>query len=131
MFDLAGDYRSALEKIMLYQYDCIILDINLPDNSGFSILETLHEQQKSDGVLILSARDSLDDKLTGLGLGADDYLTKTFYYSELNARNKESVRRKQFKTSKEVSFSTILINLDKRLVDVSGTQVHMNKQEND
>src|SRR3546814_18299320 len=95
MFDLAGDYRSALEKIMLYQYDCIILDINLPDNSGFSILETLHEQQKSDGVLILSARDSLDDKLKGLGLGADDSLTKPFYYSELNARIKAIVRRKQ------------------------------------
>src|SRR3546814_197121 len=129
MFDLAGDYRSALEKIMLYQYDCIILDINLPDNSGFSILETLHEQQKSDGVLILSARDSLDDKLKGLGLGADDYLTKPFYYSELNARIKAIVRRKQFKTSKEVRFSNIQINLDQRLVAVSGNQVNLTKKE--
>src|SRR3546814_14383581 len=109
---------------MLYQYDCIILDINLPDNSGFSILETLHEQQKSDGVLILSARDSLDDKLKGLGLGADDYLTKPFYYSELNARIKAIVRRKQFKTSKEVRFSNIQINLDQRLVAVSENQVN-------
>src|SRR3546814_8432934 len=114
---------------MLYQYDCIILDINLPDNSGFSILETLHEQQKSDGVLILSARDSLDDKLKGLGLGADDYLTKPFYYSELNARIKAIVRRKQFKTSKEVRFSNIQLNLDKRLVAVSGNQVNLTKKE--
>jgi DNA-binding response OmpR family regulator len=81
--DTAQGLFSAMEKINLYDYDCIVLDINLPDGSGFEILEMLCKESKSDGVIILSARDSIDDKIKGLGLGADDYLTKPFYFSEL------------------------------------------------
>src|SRR3546814_8173195 len=103
--------------------------IMLPADCGFAILEPLHENEKSEWVLVLTARDSLYDKLKGLGLGADDYLTKPFYYSELNARIKAIVRRKQFKTSKEVRFSNIQINLDQRLVAVSGNQVNLTKKE--
>lgn len=128
-YELAHNYQSAMEMVMLYDYDCIILDINLPDGSGFDILKALHKHQKSDGVLILSARDSLDDKLEGLGLGADDYLTKPFYYSELNARIKAIVRRKQFKTSKEVRFGNLQIDLDQRLVKVDQKILSLTKKE--
>src|SRR5215212_10212668 len=90
-------YSEAIRKVEDFDYDCIILDINLPDGSGFEVLKYLREDKKEDGVVIISARNSLDDKLTGLGLGADDYLTKPFHLSELNARIKALIRRKYSK----------------------------------
>ena len=81
----ASDYASALEKIAGYDYDCILLDIMLPDGSGLRILEELRRQRKPAGVIIISARDSLDDKVEGLELGADDYLPKPFHLAELSA----------------------------------------------
>lgn len=119
IYDLASDYQSALERISVYEYDCIILDINLPDGSGFDLLEILHKEDKTDGVIILSARSSLDDKLKGLELGADDYLTKPFYFSELNARIKAIIRRKQFKTNKFVRFANLIINPDQYLAGIN------------
>ena len=129
LYELAQDYSTAVEKIMLYDYDCVILDINLPDGSGFDIIQKLQKHQKSDGIIILSARDSLDDKIMGLGLGADDYLTKPFYYSELNARIKAIIRRKKFKTNKDIIFGNILIDLDQHLVKVSNEQLNFTKKE--
>jgi len=82
-YELAQNFSTAEEKIMIYDYDCVILDINLPDGSGFDILLKLQQQKRPVSVIVLSARDSLDDKIKGLELGADDYLTKPFYYSEL------------------------------------------------
>jgi DNA-binding response OmpR family regulator len=129
LYELAQDYSSAVEKIMLYDYDCVILDINLPDGSGFDIMQKLRKHQKSDGIIILSARDSLDDKIKGLGLGADDYLTKPFYYSELNARIKAIIRRKKFNTNKDILFGNILIDLDQHLVKVSNEPLNFTKKE--
>ncbi len=129
LYELAHNYSTAVEKIMLYDYDCVILDINLPDGSGFDIIQKLQKHQKSDGIIILSARDSLDDKIMGLGLGADDYLTKPFYYSELNARIKAIIRRKKFKTNKDIIFGNILIDLDQHLVKVSNEQLNFTKKE--
>ena len=97
-------YMEALQKYQSQRYDLFLLDINLPDGNGFDLLEALHKEGKTNGVIILSARDSIDDKVKGLGLGADDYLTKPFYFSELNARIKAIIRRKQFKTNKIVNF---------------------------
>lgn len=125
IYDSATRFQSAMERISLYNYDCIILDINLPDGSGFDLLETLYEGGKTDGVIILSARDSLDDKLKGLGLGADDYLTKPFYFSELNARIKAIIRRKQFKTNKLVHFANLVIEPDQYLVGVNDLENHI------
>jgi len=119
IYDSATELQSATERISLYNYDCIILDINLPDGSGFDLLDTLYKEGKTDGVIILSARNSLDDKLKGLGLGADDYLTKPFYFSELNARIKAIIRRKQFKTNKLVRFANLVIEPDQYLVGVN------------
>lgn len=122
IFDAVADLQDAMVRIALYDYDCIILDINLPDGSGFNLLETLYQKGKTDGVIILSARDSLDDKLKGLGLGADDYLTKPFYFSELNARIKAIIRRKQFKTNKLVRFANLVIEPDQYLVGINNLE---------
>ena len=90
------DYYGAMEKIHLYDYACIILDINLPHGNGLNILKELKFNNKADGVLIISARNSLDDKVLGLNLGADDYLTKPFHMPELAARVAAIIRRKSF-----------------------------------
>jgi DNA-binding response OmpR family regulator len=129
LYDQESNYHAAMEKVALYDYDCIILDINLPDGSGFELLQELHSQRKTGGVLILSARDSLDDKVKGLGLGADDYLTKPFFFSELNARIKAIVRRKQFNTNHAVTFGNISIDLDQRVVKVQDQLLSLTKKE--
>lgn len=90
----AVNFEEAKQKIFLHEYDCIILDINLPGGSGLQLLRLLREQNKQDGVVIISAKNSLDDKIEGLELGADDYLTKPFHLSELSARIKSLLRRK-------------------------------------
>src|ERR1700733_7248981 len=81
-----SNYKDAIEKTELYDYDCIVLDIMLPGGSGLQILQSLKDAQKTDGVIIISAKNELDDKLKGLRLGADDYLTKLFHLSELSVR---------------------------------------------
>lgn len=131
LYDSAANFRTAQERVYLYDYDCLILDINLPDGSGFEILEILKKENKTDGVIILSARDSLDDKLTGLKLGADDYLIKPFYFSELNARIKAIIRRKQFKTNKLVRFANMVIDLDQYRVGINNlaTPISFTKKE--
>ncbi|MCK5465003.1 MAG: response regulator transcription factor, partial [Bacteroidales bacterium] len=93
------------------------------------IIQKLRKHQKSDGIIILSARDSLDDKIKGLGLGADDYLTKPFYYSELNARIKAIIRRKKFNTNKDILFGNILIDLDQHLVKIGNEPLNFTKKE--
>ncbi|MBY0348078.1 MAG: response regulator transcription factor [Hydrotalea flava] len=89
------NYNDAIEKIDLYEYDCIVLDIMLPGGSGLELLQYLKTNKKNDGVIIISAKDSLDDKITGLQLGADDYLTKPFHLPELSMRVAAIIRRKK------------------------------------
>ena len=93
--ETAADYFSALDKINDYDYDCILLDIMLPGGSGLDLLRELKHLRRTDSVLIISAKDSLDDKVDGLELGADDYLTKPFHLAELNARIKSLIRRRR------------------------------------
>ncbi len=94
LIETAVDFHSAMEKVLIYSYDCILLDIMLPNGSGLNILKELKAKGKSANVIIISAKDSLDDKIAGLELGADDYLTKPFHLAELNARVKAILRRK-------------------------------------
>ncbi len=94
--ETAEDYYTAIDKTENNTYDCILLDITLPDGNGLKILEQIKEDNKTDGVLIISAKDSLDDKIKGLNLGADDYLSKPFHLSELNARIAAIITEKKF-----------------------------------
>ncbi|WP_114492424.1 response regulator transcription factor [Candidatus Ulvibacter alkanivorans] len=130
-YDSVATLQGALERVDLYDYDCIVLDINLPDGNGFELLEILYRKEKSHGVIILSARDSLEDKLKGLGLGADDYLTKPFYFSELDARIKAIIRRKQFKTNKLVNFANLVVDPDQHQVGLNDLEnsISLTKKE--
>lgn len=125
------DFYSALEKISLYDYMCIILDITLPNGNGLNILKELKADNKADGVIIISAKNSLDDKLTGLYAGADDYLTKPFHLPELKARVEAIIRRKSFSGKKEIVFDDIKINLITKQVLVCSKEIELTRKEYD
>lgn len=129
--ETASDYHSALDKINDYDYDCILLDIMLPGGSGLDLLRELKRLRRSDSVLIVSAKDSLDDKVEGLDLGADDYLTKPFHLAELNARVKSLIRRRQAQGDVTLSMGNLTVYPDKRQVEVDGTPVQLNRKEYD
>lgn len=108
----AVSFEQAKEKIHLYNYDIIVLDIGLPDGNGLDLLRLLKKLRSQAGILIISAKNSLDDKLNGLDLGADDYITKPFHLAELNARIKSILRRRNFEGNQEVIFQEIRVNTD-------------------
>ncbi len=114
--EVAPSVDTALEKVQFYDYDCILLDISLPDGSGFTILEKLKQLRKKDGVIVISAKDSLDDKLKGLALGADDYLTKPFHLAELSMRILSVIRRRNFDGRNQIILGGISINLVEKTV---------------
>ena len=125
------DFESALEKINLYEYDCIVVDIGLPDGNGLNIIRTLKDNKSETGIIIISARNSLDDKITGLEIGADDYLTKPFHMSELNARIKSIIRRRSFGGVNEIIFNDIRVLPDQMEVWVGGQSLILTKKEYD
>ncbi len=127
--DTAVDFSEALYKTETFDYDCILLDISLPGGNGLKILEILKENNKSDGVLIISAKNSLDDKITGLNLGADDYLPKPFHLSELNARIAAIIRRKNFDGHNIIKFHNLAIDTQSKVVTVSDTSITLTKKE--
>tara|TARA_R110002050_G_scaffold300803_1_gene472958 strand:+ start:103 stop:783 length:681 start_codon:yes stop_codon:yes gene_type:complete len=114
--ELVGNVDIALGKVQLYEYDCILLDISLPDGNGFTILEELKRLNKQDGVIIISAKDSLDDKLKGLITGADDYLTKPFHLAELSMRIMAVIRRRKFNGNNLLQLGDITVNLVEKKV---------------
>ncbi|MDX1719029.1 MAG: response regulator transcription factor [Salegentibacter mishustinae] len=127
--ETADSVYEAQNKIGVYSYDCILLDINLKDGSGFSLLEDLKKNNIEDGVIIVSARNSLDDKLEGLNLGADDYLAKPFHMSELNARVKAVLRRRQFKGNNKITIGNLSIDLDEHEVSIDEQPLNLNRKE--
>ena len=127
--EIAGDYDAALTKINLYRYDCILLDITLPGGNGIDILKTLKDNGHSDGVLIISAKNSLDDRLEGLDLGADDYLVKPFHLSELKSRVTAIIRRKSFNGNNLLIFNEITIDLLGKQVKVRKRNVKLTPKE--
>lgn len=129
--ETAVDFQSAMEKVSLYDYACIILDINLPGGSGLEILKDLKSNQKADGVLIISARNSLDDRLTGLNAGADDYLIKPFHLSELAARVAAIIRRKSFEGSNSLKFEELQLDLQYKTVKVNEKVIDLTRKEYD
>jgi len=129
--EMAYTAKEAEEKIMVYDYDCILLDITLPDGNGLKILEKLKEVGKLEGVIIISARNSIDDKIKGLNLGADDYLPKPFHLAELGARVSAVIRRKRFGGSNSISLHEITIDLLGKSVTVNGQPVDLTRKEYD
>ena len=129
--ETAADYFSALDKVNDYDYDCILLDIMLPGGSGLDLLRELKRLRRNDSVLIISAKDSLDDKVDGLDLGADDYLTKPFHLAELNARVKSLIRRRVAQGDLTISLGNLTLDPDKHLVQVGGISLQLNRKEYD
>lgn len=127
----AADYASALAKLEDYDYDCILLDIMLPGGSGLRLLERLKELRKSAGVIIISARDSLDDKVEGLELGADDYLAKPFHLAELSARIRSVIRRHQRNGQESLDAGNVRLFPDRQRVEVAGREVELVRKEYD
>lgn len=125
----AYDFNTAIEKISLYDYACIILDITLPGGNGLEILKELKKANKADGVLIISAKNALDDKVSGLKAGADDYLTKPFHLSELGARVAAIIRRKSFGGMNAVQFDELLLDLQDKTVKVNNQVIDLTKKE--
>ena len=129
--EVCGDLHSALEKIALYEYDCIVLDLGLPDGEGFAILDYLRSSGKNECVLIISARNSLDDKIKALNIGADDYITKPFHLAELKARLLAIFRRKTLKSNTLIIHKELSIDLSGRTVLVNNQDVILTKKEFD
>ncbi len=125
------DAKKAIDKISIYDYDCILLDLMLPDGNGFEILKELKDQNKTEGIIIISAKESLETRIEGFNLGADDYLTKPFHLSELLVRVQALIRRKNFKGSNIVSFNEIQIDILSKAVKVNHNKIDITKKEID
>lgn len=129
--ETAITYDAAYQKISLYSYDCILLDLMLPDGDGLKLLKHLKSLQKTEGVIIISARNALDDRITGLNLGADDYLMKPFHLSELNARIAAIIRRKNNQHSNIFTFNEIEVDLGAKTITVNRQEIHFTRKEYD
>lgn len=127
--ELASNHSGAIDKLGAFQYDCIILDILLPDGNGLEILKYIKAEKITSGVLIISAKNSLDDKINGLELGADDYLTKPFHLPELNARLKAIYRRKYLEGDHEILFNEIKINTNSMEVRIGDQLLDLTRKE--
>lgn len=128
--ELAGDLSSALH-LLDGLFDIIVLDLNLPDGNGLEVVKKVKSKSMNTGVIIVSARDSIENKVEGLELGADDYLTKPFQMVELNARLKSLVRRVHFKGDEVIAFNELEIKPSELLVKVNGAPVDLTKKEFD
>lgn len=126
--DLAYDVKEAQEKLPL-NYDCIILDIMLPFGSGFELLEELKNAKKQAGVIVISAKNAVDDKIRSLKLGASDYLVKPFHLAELSARVQSIIRNKQANVSNSINYKNLNVNLQSNQVKVAGNEIEITKTE--
>ncbi|GAB3549905.1 response regulator transcription factor [Spirosoma fluminis] len=129
--ETALTFRDADERIYLYTYDCVIVDLTLPDGDGLHLIQNLKRLIATTGVIIISARNALEDKLRGLEIGSDDYLTKPFHLSELNARLKSLLRRRQFGGHTEINFREITVAPHARKVFVNGELTTLSRKEYD
>ncbi len=127
----ATHFLEADEKMALYEYDALIVDINLPDGSGLDLIRRMKSRAPTTGIIVISARDSLENKIEGLELGADDYLTKPFDVAELIARVKSLMRRRTFSGSETLHFCGADIEVNNRIVRVSGVEIPLTKSEYD
>ncbi len=129
--ELAKNYNEALDRLAGFNYDVVILDLMLPDGSGLDVLKVIQKEHTETGVLIVSAKNALDDKIKGLELGADDYLTKPFHLPELNARIKAIYRRRKFQGLSEIQFNELKINTDTLEAWVNDQQLPLTVKEHE
>jgi DNA-binding response OmpR family regulator len=127
--ETAGNFLTGKEKVSQFSYDCIVVDIGLPFGSGLDIVSALKEMESKAGIIIISAKNALDDKLKGLELGSDDYLTKPFHLSELNARINAILRRRKFEGSKIIRFNEITLDPEAQRLTVNGQVVDLTEKE--
>ncbi|MEI6764046.1 MAG: response regulator transcription factor [Bacteroidota bacterium] len=127
--ELADDFDSAHEKVHMYKYDCVVVDITLPGGSGLNIIRELKKIGSETGIIIISAKNAVEDRISGLDIGADDYLTKPFYLPELSARIRSIIRRKNFQGKKELVVGEITIIPDSAEVKVCGQVITLTRKE--
>ena len=122
-------YNEGREKLLLYEYDCAIIDITLPGGNGLDLISLIKDKFLNTGIIIISAKDSIDDKIRGLETGSDDYLTKPFYLSELNARIKAILRRRNFSGNKEIVIDEIRMTLSDSQIFINEKPLNLTKKE--
>ncbi len=127
--EVAATYADALLKARLYEYDCVLVDLTLPGGSGLDVVKLLKEEHPQTGIIIVSARNFLEDKIRGLEIGSDDYLTKPFHLSELNARIKALMRRKHYEGEQRIAFREISVVLEKQEVQVHQELISLTRSE--
>ena len=127
--EIANTFKEGASKIQDFDFDCVILDITLPDGNGLNILNLLKEEKKNTGVLVISARNTTENKIEGLNLGADDYIVKPFHLSELNARVKSILRRRNFNGDTVLDFEQIRILPQNHQVFVNDSLLNLTPKE--
>ncbi len=127
--EMVSTVKEAHSKLAAFEYDVVLLDIGLPDGNGIDILRAIKAEENNTGLIIISAKNAIDDKVEGLNLGADDYLTKPFHLSELNARLKAIYRRRHFDGKQTILFNEIEVDPDTQEVLVHGKQIILTKKE--
>src|SRR5690606_1778269 len=120
---------EARDKIVSFKYDCVMLDLMLPDGHGLELIEFMKDQRIESGILIVSAKNALDDRVRGLDLGADDYLTKPFHLTELNARLRAIFRRRNLNGERAISVNDLTINPDTMEAIIAGTPLDLTPKE--
>ncbi|WP_159802223.1 response regulator transcription factor [Flavobacterium sp. MK4S-17] len=129
--ETAADFLTGLEKIGVYDYDCVLIDIMLPNGSGLDLVREVKRLNKQEALIIISAKDSVDDKVAGLDLGADDYLAKPFHLAELHARIKSAIRRKRHNGENYIIWNNICISPEQRSVHINKKELTLNRKEFD
>ncbi|MEZ2445750.1 response regulator transcription factor [Chitinophaga sp. RCC_12] len=129
--EYAGTYQQALAKIEMFDYECILLDLMLPGGDGIRLLEEIKKREKDEGIIIISAKDSYEDKIQGLKTGADDYLAKPFHLPELSARIFSVIRRRKFNNNNIIRQNELTINLLAKTVLINNAPVTLTKKEFD
>jgi DNA-binding response OmpR family regulator len=129
--EMASDFDSAAEKISSYTYDCVVLDLTLPRGNGLTLLKELKKKNKNEGVIIISAKNSLENKIEGFELGADDYLSKPFHLAELGVRIKAVMRRNKLEGMDSFSFGNLSIDFSGKIVTNRHHKIDLTKSEFD
>ena len=127
--ETAGTFAEGYRKINNFDYDCAVVDLTLPGGDGLKLVRMLRQESIQTGIIIISARESLEERILGLEEGGDDYLVKPFHLSELNARIKAVMRRKTGEFGKAMAFDGLVIKLDERTVSADGVPLKLTKKE--